>query len=341
VAEKRPIDWKLIVAVVALFISVFAGSFWRTPDIVFDKRAVEIPLSDPLRKTIEDALKNAHSDSIAIRKNNEQISSSPHLPSAKLPDKLLYVDLRNVGHVPSTRIKVRIAVPGEIADKDVLDAGPAFGAISQLAESDAAGELSFECQNLANHPQAKLKIALWYQQTKSGSPTVDIQDISVGPAREVSSIETARFYWWEWLSHLTGPLTALAAFLASILTLFLERKIKRKRADVIAVYDPSQFLWAEAKNDAPTMQVWATASLSSTSGQPIEIVQAYLSGTKSATNLSPFLVAPETAVTASFTFFVKPLVVEVGKTYRGRVVLVDKYKHEYESEVVSIPSRKA
>jgi len=120
----RKLDWKLIVAIVAVFISIsglFVSNFWRRADIVFDKRSVEIPLSDSLRKSIEDALAQSHSDSIGVAKNGQQASSSPHLPSEKLPDKLLYVDLRNVGHVPSTRILARIVVPGQIADKAISD----------------------------------------------------------------------------------------------------------------------------------------------------------------------------------------------------------------------------
>jgi hypothetical protein len=101
-------DWKLIIAIVALIISIFAGAFWRRADVVFDKRSVEIPLSDQLRRSIEDAFAQAHSDSIRVAKNGQLTASSPHLPSGKLPDKLLYVDLRNVGHVPSLRIKARM-----------------------------------------------------------------------------------------------------------------------------------------------------------------------------------------------------------------------------------------
>ena len=51
---------------------------------------------------------------------------------------------------------------------------PDSGAVSQLVESDSTGELSFECQNLANRGQATIKIAIWYQQTKPGIPSVQI-----------------------------------------------------------------------------------------------------------------------------------------------------------------------
>ena len=44
----KKMDWKLVVAVVALLVAIFAGTFWRRADVVFDERAVEIPLSDAL-----------------------------------------------------------------------------------------------------------------------------------------------------------------------------------------------------------------------------------------------------------------------------------------------------
>jgi hypothetical protein len=195
--DMRKIDWRLIITVIALFAAVFAGSLWRRTDIVFDSRAVEIPLSDSMRRSIEGALANAasRSDSVSVAKNGQQVSSSPRLPSTKLPDKLLYVNVRNVGHIPSSKIKVRILVPGEIADKDLRDAGSALGIIEQIAGSNSSGELSFECLNLANDPRARIKVALWYQQSKPNLPSIEIQDTSEGPAREVGSVETARFYW--------------------------------------------------------------------------------------------------------------------------------------------------
>lgn len=342
-AEERKIDWKLIVAIAALILSIFAGTLWRIPDVVFDKRAVEIPLSDPLRKSIEDALASAHSDSVSVLKNKKELHSSPHLPSTKLPDKLLYVDLRNVGHVPSIRIKVRLVVPGQIADKDIADAGSAYGSISQLTESNSTGELSFECQNLANHPQARIKIALWYQQTKSGSPSVEIQDTSIGPAREVSSIEDARFYWWEWSEEYVAPVAALASFPAILIMIGVLNHRRRNLGKFTAVYDPSNCAWTEGSREGkPVMHVFATASLASKGEKSIEIVQAYLKGTKPVSNLLPFLVAPAgTAVTETFHFFVEPVVVKVGESYRGRIILVDKHDLKYESDEVSLPYRGA
>jgi hypothetical protein len=91
--------------------------------------------------------------------------------------------------VPSPTIKVRIVVPGQIADKLITDAGSAFGRVDQVNESDSTGELSFLCQNLANDPGARIKVALWYQRSGQGLPSVQIQDTSEGPAREVGSIE--------------------------------------------------------------------------------------------------------------------------------------------------------
>jgi hypothetical protein len=228
------IDWRLVVAIVALLIAIFGffgGGIWRTSDVVFDKRAVEIPLSDSLRNYIGHALAAANSDSIAVAKNGKQVRSSPQLPNATLPDKLLYVNIRNVGHVPSATIKVRVALPGPIADKAIEDAGSAFGRVSALNESDSSGELSFECQNLSNQPQARIKIALWYQQSRSGAPTVDIQDTGAGVAREVASTETARFYLWEVMSSDTAGTTigALAATFAFVSLLWLPSFLKRKQ----------------------------------------------------------------------------------------------------------------
>ena len=185
----------LVVAVIATIPAYFI--FWHQADVVYDKRAVEIPLSDPLRKIIEDALAHQSSvrvsTSVTVAKNRVEVASSgPQLPSTKLPDKLLYVNIRNVGHVPSS-IRVRITVPGLIADKDLTGAGPAFGAIGQQSISDE--EISFECPHLANQEQAQIKIAVWYQQTKAGTPVVEVEDTSEGPAREVGSIDTASFQW--------------------------------------------------------------------------------------------------------------------------------------------------
>jgi hypothetical protein len=337
-AVQRQVDWKLVVAVLAFLVSVFAGAFWRRADVVYDKRAVEIPLSDPLRKSIEDALAAAHSDSVAVAKNGREVNSSPHLPSTKLPDKLLYVDVRNVGHVPSARIRVRIVVPGEIADKQIADAGSAFGAVSQVVESNSTGELSFECQNLANHPLSRITIALWYQQTNSGVPSVEIQDTSEGPARQVSSIDDARFYLWEWAERLTVPLSSLAALIGALLTYVIAGSFRRNRPNFTAVYDPQQCGWAEGTwGGKPVMQVFATASLATSDERPIEIVRAYLKGTKPIANLARFLVATrESAVVQSFHFVAEQAVAKVGETYQGRIILVDKHNNKYESEELSL-----
>jgi hypothetical protein len=146
VADRHKLDWKLIIAIIALAVSitgVFAGSFWRRTDVVFDKRSVEIPLSDSLRKSIEEALsrpaivKNGSQSQVAVPTQEGNATIPPyasmwlsHLPSPELPDQLLYVNLRNVGHVPSQAIKVRIVVPGQIADKSITDAA-AFGTVWQ------------------------------------------------------------------------------------------------------------------------------------------------------------------------------------------------------------------
>jgi hypothetical protein len=226
------IDWKLIVAIVALLIAIFGffgGGIWRTSDVVFDKRAVEIPLSDSLRSYIGNALAAARSGSATAKRGIG--SSGGLLPNATLPDKLLYVNIRNVGHVPSATIKVRIVLPGQIADKTIKDAGSAFGTVSQLNESDSTGELSFECQNLSNHPQARIQIALWYQENRSGVPSVDIQDTGAGVAREVPSTETARFYLWELMSSDTATtiMGLVLGILSFVSAFWIARLQKRKK----------------------------------------------------------------------------------------------------------------
>src|SRR5258708_28740185 len=156
------IDWRLVVAIVALIVAIlsfFGGSWWRTSDVVFDKRAVEIPLSDSLRTYIEHALAAAPSDSIAIKKNGQEVASSRRRIN-KLPDKLLYVNIRNVGHVPSATVKVRISLSGQIADKSVSDAGSAYGMVGTLNHSDFTGELSFTCQSQTTHPYTRIQILL-------------------------------------------------------------------------------------------------------------------------------------------------------------------------------------
>jgi hypothetical protein len=242
------IDWKLILAIISLPIAVLGflgGGIWRTSDVVFDKRAVEIPLSDSLRSYIGHALAAAPSDSITVAKNGEKVSSSPHLPNATLPDKLLYVNIRNVGHVPSATVKVRIALPGPIADKSIEDAGSAFGLVSQLKESEPSGELSFECQNLSNQAQARIKIALWYQQSRPGIAIVDIQDTAAGVAREVASTESARFYLWEVMSSDTATtimsvLLGMIGFVGSIwlLSFFDKRKKKVPNPTIAPANEP-------------------------------------------------------------------------------------------------------
>jgi hypothetical protein len=234
------IDWKLVVAIVALLIAIlgfFGGGVWRTSDVVFDIRAVEIPLSDALRKYIEHALSATSSDSVTVKKNNETVAKSPRLPSGRLPDKLLYVNIRNVGHVPSGTIKVRVVVPGEIADKAIEDAGSAFGPISQLKESDPSGEIFFACQNLTNSPTARIKVALWYQQNRSGAPSVDIQDTAAGVAREVPAVDAARFYLLEAMSSETATTTftvilVLFATVGSWLLMDAQRKRLKRRLAV-------------------------------------------------------------------------------------------------------------
>ena len=332
-----------MVAIIALVIAIFAGAFWRRADVVFDERAVEIPLSDPLRKSIENALERGFktSDSVTVAKNGKPIASSASLPSTKLPDKLLYVNIRNVGHVPSGRVKVRIVVPGEIADKELKDAGSAFGSIDQRAESDSNGELSFECSNLANHSGARIKVALWYQQSKSGTPVVEIQDTSLGPAREVGSIDGARFFWWDWSGRGATFLGAAVGLLGALLGRFFGAKPNQSRPNFTAIYDPRRCGWAEGRiGDDPVMQVFATASISTTGEQPIEIVQAYLKGTHATSNLyQPLVASRESAIEETIQFSVQPVVVKVGEPYRGHIILVDKNNNRYESAEVLLPCR--
>jgi len=337
----RKIDWKLVVGVTALLVAIFAGTFWRRADVVFDQRAVEIPLSEPLRRNIENALASGlkASDSVSVLVNGKLVGSSPNLPSTKLPDKLLYVNIRNVGHVPSGRIKARIAVPGEIADMQLTDAGAAFGSIDQRTASAPQGELSFECANLANHPQARIKVALWYQQTKPGAPIIEIQDTALGPARDVGSVDTASFYWWDWSSETAKAVSATFGVLAAALSaavgyLFSYRKASHPK--LAAVYDPEGCGWAEAAVEGvPSMQITATASLATTEDRPLEVVQAYLKGTRPTGNLmGHVIVSKESAVTETFHFFVQPAVGKPGEGLRKRVVLVDHLGNKHEGEEV-------
>jgi hypothetical protein len=333
-ADLRKIDLRVIIPLIGLVAAIFAGSLWRRSDVVFDSRAVEIPLSDSMRRSIEGALAGvaSRSDSVGIAKNGQPVSSSPHLPSTKLPDKLLYVNIRNMGHVPSSKIKVHIAVPGEIADKDLRDAGSAFGTIDQIASADSSGELSFECLNLANDPRAKIRIALWYQRTKSDTPSIEIQDTSEGPAREVGSIETARFYWWD---HVSLPLNVLFALLgaSAMYLLTFSKWQSASRPNFTAFYESLACGWAQCSvSGEPAMQVFATVTVATAQAEPVEIIQAYLKGTQATGSLvSPIIAIKESSAIQTLNFTVQPVVGKSGKPYRGKIVLVDKHGNKYMS----------
>ncbi|MGD0570379.1 MAG: hypothetical protein ABSA78_18405 [Candidatus Sulfotelmatobacter sp.] len=205
VETKR--DWPLILGLATVGITLLGllpayFIFWHRSDVVFDKRAVEIPLSGPLRKTIESALsQSSHkSDSISVTKNGLPLPrDASQLPSTTLPDRLLYVNIRNVGKIPSSLIKVQIRVPGIIADRDVSGGGPVLGDIT--AQQNTSNGVYFECPNLANADGARLKVALWYQQTDSYTPSVQIIETAEGPSREVGSVETASFYLLDLATH--------------------------------------------------------------------------------------------------------------------------------------------
>jgi hypothetical protein len=193
-------DWPLILGLATVGIALLGllpayFIFWHRSDVVFDKRAVEIPLSGPLRKTIEKALSTAGrtSDSVSVAKNGtEQANSNSQLPSAKLPDRLLYVNVRNVGKIPSSLIKVQIQVPGLVADKDVEGPGPVLGDV--VDQKNSENGVYFECPNLADDKAAKLKVSIWYQQTGVDPPSVQVMEMTEGPSREVGSVDTASFY---------------------------------------------------------------------------------------------------------------------------------------------------
>jgi hypothetical protein len=71
-------------------------------------------------------------------------------------------------------------------------------------------------------------VALWFQQTNSSAPAVQIQDTSEGPAREVDSVDTAHFYWWEW-----QPLRLIALIAISLLFGTLAGVIENKAFELI------------------------------------------------------------------------------------------------------------
>lgn len=101
--------------------------------------------------------------------------------------------------------------------------------------TESAGEISFECQNLSNHPDARIKLALWYQANRPGTPTVDVQDTAAGMSREVGSVETARFYWWDYLTPLRIALFLLTGLLMLALGVFyVTRPTEAERRKMIA-----------------------------------------------------------------------------------------------------------
>ncbi len=208
---QRPslkINWPVIIGFATLVLAALGlipayFVFWHKPDTVFDERAVEIPLSEEMRERFDEAL--THAPWQKAVENTPQEYPVTAFPRT-LPDKLLYVNIRDVGHVPSSRIRVEIIVPGTIQDKEIKDAGPAFGRIGQHTISDR--EISFECQHLSDQEQAKLGVAVCYTQKSPGPPTVQIED-SEGPAREVGSIETAHFSFY--------PLGAFGSLIFSFL----------------------------------------------------------------------------------------------------------------------------
>jgi hypothetical protein len=237
-------------------------------------------------------------------------------------------------------------VPGEIADMQLTDAGSAFGRIDQRTESDPQGELSFECANLANYPQARIKVALWYQQTKPGTPLIEIQDTTLGPARDVGSVDTASFYWWDWSSQTAKIVSSTGAAFVAMVSIFLgylfsDRKPSHPK--LTAVYDPARCDWAEsAVEGVPSMQVSVTASLATSEETPVEVVQAYLKGTRPSANLVEHLVvSKESAVTETFHFCVQPVVGKPGEALLKSIVLVDQHGNKYEGEEVQLRYRGA
>jgi hypothetical protein len=225
-------DWAVVVGFATLVAAVLAllpgyFIFWHRSDVVFDQRALEIPLSEPLRKTIESALALASNgtDCVSVSRNGQPVTDTCALPGTKLPDKLLYVNVRNVGKIPSALIRVRVSVPGVIADKDVGGAGPVMGDVTQLKVG--SDSIYFECPNLADEPHASLRIAIWYQQTGPGSPSVQVLESSEGPAREVGSVDTAGFYLLSLGDRhpfLAGVLAFLPSFLGFCFGLFVLSK---------------------------------------------------------------------------------------------------------------------
>jgi hypothetical protein len=249
------IDWRLVVAVTALIVAIlgfFGGSWWRTSDVVFDDRAVRIPLSDSLKTYIEQALASAHPHSGTFKHNKDQIAFSPLLNIKTIPDRLVYVNIRNVGHVPSATVKVRIAVPGQTADKSITDAGPAYGTVSDVRESDSTGELSFEVRNLSNHPDARIKVAIWYSGNGTNvgihpdRPIVEIQDTSAGMSREVGSVEVASFYWWDFITPLRVALFVLIGLFMLAVGVFY---VTRPGGDLMWRAEARQAQQAENRNE--------------------------------------------------------------------------------------------
>src|SRR5713226_5917797 len=127
----------LVLTIVGLFPGYFI--FWHKSDLVYDKRAVEIPLSETLRKQ----LSQPHTE-LENRKQGFAIN----FKSVTLPDKLFYVNIRNVGHVPTSDIRIRLQVPGTIADKELKGAGPVLGDLRNVRATE--NEIYFDCPSLAN-----------------------------------------------------------------------------------------------------------------------------------------------------------------------------------------------
>jgi hypothetical protein len=170
----------------------------------------------------------------------------------QLPDRVVFVEVENIGRRPSIDLEGTVGVNGDLIEYEVKGPNPAYGEISQ---SRTGTQVSFACKRLASG-SFPIKITAWYRAASS-DPDIGVSD-SLGAARRVVSIAAEKDKFKIAGTGLLGFLAGLFGSVLALIASYREWKTRKSISDAVKEIDAAlsgtrmpDESQATAENDEP------------------------------------------------------------------------------------------